>query len=609
MAGRHRLESELIELRQEVMALRGSLKDLERRGRFFEMLIRSLPGVFYLTDRTLVFQNWNKNLETVTGYSSQELQHRTIYDVFSGEGLERIRKAVEVAFSRGEAFVEAELVAKDGRKIPHFFSGVSAKIEDTSYLLGMGTDLSARKRAEDALRESEEFYRILAERMTVGVMLLHGLKVVFVNDALASMFGYEDSEQLLGIDATGLVAEEFQEGLRDMVAAFERGAFRERFFQARWRAREGREIWIEGRATLIQLKGLPTVFMTLRDITEAKRKELWMLEQAEHLRRENINLRSSIKDRYRLGNLIGKSPGMQDVYELILNAAATSANVIIHGDSGTGKELVARAIHDMSSRASGAFVAVNCAAIPENLLESEFFGYKKGAFSGAQVDKPGYLDLADGGTLFLDEVGDLSLSLQAKLLRAIEGGGYAPVGGSVSRSSDFRIIAATNRDLPEQLRRGAMREDFFYRIHVIPIQVPPLRERGEDIPLLLEHFLRLYSADGKMPRVPGDVIEALIRYDWPGNVRELQNVIQRYIATRRLDFPASAESRREGSEGGPNKCDPDRNIVLRGIVDEAEKAAVRKALESNRGNRSRAAKALGISRRTFLRKMRRFDIS
>jgi transcriptional regulator with PAS, ATPase and Fis domain len=258
--------------------------------------------------------------------------------------------------------------------------------------------------------------------------------------------------------------------------------------------------------------------MTVRDITEAKLREMAMQQDAEHLRRENINLRSSIKDRYRLGSIIGKSRAMQEVYERILNAAATNANVIIYGDSGTGKELVARAIHDMSTRSQKPFVPVNCAAIPENLLESEFFGHKKGAFTGAHANKRGYLDMADGGTLFLDEVGELALSLQAKLLRAIENGGYTPVGSSVNKDADFRVIAATNRNLPEQLRTGGMREDFFYRIHVIPINVPPLRDRREDIPLLLEHFLKRYSEAGRVKPVPGHVIGELINYHWPGNV-------------------------------------------------------------------------------------------
>jgi transcriptional regulator with PAS, ATPase and Fis domain len=302
---------------------------------------------------------------------------------------------------------------------------------------------------------------------------------------------------------------------------------------------------------------------------------------------------------------------MQEVYELILKAAANRANVIIHGDSGTGKELVARAIHDMSSRSAGEFVPVNCAAIPENLLESEFFGHKKGAFTGAHADKKGYLDLANRGTLFLDEVGELSLGLQAKLLRAIEGGGYSPVGGSVSRSSDFRIIAATNRDLMEQLRKGVMREDFFYRIHVIPISVPPLRKRGEDIPLLLEHFLKYYSEDGRMPPVPGNIIEVLMRYDWPGNVRELQNVIQRYIAVKRLDFPASAASGRDalGLDASEGNDERPKDLRLQGFVEDAERVALKEALQRSGGNRSKAAKVLGVSRRTILRKMKRFNIS
>jgi PAS domain S-box-containing protein len=611
MAVKPAVDNEVLELREKVSVLERSVKDSKRKSRFFELLIRSLPGVFYLTDQSLNFQNWNKNLEKMTGYSPEELKDRTIYDVFSGKALERIQKAVEIAFSKGEAFEEAELVAKDGTTTPHFFTGVSARIEETSYLLGMGTDLSARKRAEDALRESEEFYRMLAERMTIGVTLVQNFRIVFGNDAFSSMLGYEDSDQLLGEDVLERVTDEFQEGMRDMISAFEKGASREKFFEALWNTKEEQKIWIEGRATLIQLKGLPTVFMTARDVTEGKQRELLMQEEAEHLRRENTTLRSSMKDRYRLGNLIGKSPAMQEVYELILNAAATSANVIIHGDSGTGKELVARAIHDMSSRSAREFVPVNCAAIPENLLESEFFGHKKGAFTGAHADKRGYLDLANGGTLFLDEVGELSLGLQAKLLRAIEGGGYSPVGGSVSRSSDFRIIAATNRNLMEQLRKGAMREDFFYRIHVIPINVPPLRKRGEDIPLLLEHFLKYYSEDGRMPPVPGHVIEMLMRYDWPGNVRELQNVIQRYIAVKSLDFPGSTTSGWDlsGKDMSETNEEPAKDLRLRGLVDDAERVGLKEALQSTGGNRSKAANLLGVSRRTLLRKMRRFNIS
>ena len=336
-----------------------------------------------------------------------------------------------------------------------------------------------------------------------------------------------------------------------------------------------------------------------------------MLKEAEYLRRENINLRSSIKDRYRLGDIIGKSPLMQNVYETILDAAGTNANVIIYGESGTGKELVASAIHKLSSRSKNAFVPVNCAAIPENLLESEFFGHKKGAFTGAHIDKHGYLDMADHGVLFLDEVGELSPNLQAKLLRAIEGGEYSPVGSHITKTSDFRIIAATKSNILEQLSDGLMREDFFFRIHIIPIYLPPLRHRKDDIPLLVEHFLKLYHHDNRDLSIPGQVMEALFNYDWPGNVRELRNVIHRYLAVRQLDFLATSVLRPvafdKSSESQANVTK--ENFALNRKVKDIEKATIIEALDKYKWNKSKTAVALGITRKTLLRKIKRFELS
>jgi transcriptional regulator with PAS, ATPase and Fis domain len=300
---------------------------------------------------------------------------------------------------------------------------------------------------------------------------------------------------------------------------------------------------------------------------------------------------------------------MQEVFELILKTSASNINVVINGESGTGKELVAQAIHDLSSRHGNEFVAVNCGAIPETLLESEFFGYKKGAFTGALMDKHGYLDLADKGILFLDEVTELGLNMQAKLLRAIDGGGYIPVGSNKTKKSDFRIIAATNMDLMDQVNRGLIREDFFYRINVISITVPPLRDRKGDIPLLIEHFLKLLNQGEKPTVIPEKIIEAMYNYHWPGNVRELQNVLHRYLTVKRLDFMNSNTTNHKVElDGGSGQEFNQEKVNLSSAVENLEKNVISKALGQTHWNKSKTAMLLGISRRALYRKMKNFEM-
>ncbi len=597
-------------LEEKITQLEQMIGALSAQNQFFELLINNLPGLFYLFDSDFKVHKWNQNVETVTGYSSEEVQTRHLFDLFTGEDLKNIQRSIEKAFVEGEATVEAVLTNKEGRKIPYYFTGASTTLKNKKFLIGMGIDISQRKHAENALRESEALYRLLAERMTEGVVLFYDFHILFANNAFAAMLGYENPSQLLKKNVMDMVAEGFSVYFREMYEAIQNGHGTERFFDARWITRQKKEIWVEGRANLIRWKEQPAVLLTARDITQARLKEIFLEKQTETLRRENINLRSSIKDRYRLGEIIGKSEAMQKVYERILDAAASNANVVIYGESGTGKELVSRAVHKMSRRAAKPFVPVNASAIPETLLESEFFGYKKGAFTGADTDKEGYLDLANGGTLFLDEVGDLSPALQVKLLRAIEGGGYSPVGSSVIKNSDFRIISATHKNLYQRIKTGRMRKDFFYRIHIIPIYLPPLRERKDDIPLLIDYFLKIYSPQSGISQLPAQVMETLMNYNYPGNVRELQNIIQRYLAVRSIDFLNGEAVTVEADEKNnpPVEIKSGEGLALQKNVDSIEKNTIQQALLKHGNNKSRAAQALGISRKTLARKMKRFNL-
>ena len=473
----------------------------------------------------------------------------------------------------------------------------------------LSREIEERKRAEEALRESEERYRTLTEHIADGVTLVQNEKFLFVNNAFVSMFGHTNANQILGKRAVDLISSGFDQGIKAIYGKIELGLPGEKIFRAPCITCEGCEFWVEGRHNMIKWKGMPAILTTIRDITETRLQEIAIQEETERLRNENIRLRSSIKERYRFGDIIGKSQPMQEIYELILKAANSDANVVIYGESGTGKEMVARAMHDMSNRRDKVFVAVNCGAIPETLLESEFFGYKKGAFTGANMDKHGYLDLAGGGTLFLDEVGELDLNLQVKLLRVIDGGGYTPVGSNKAKYSDFRIIAATNNNLLEQVNKNLMREDFFYRMHVIPVTIPPLRERKEDIPLLVEHFLKLHCDSKDRQSLSGKIFEALHNHDWPGNVRELENVLKRYVTIERLDFinPRGPRAANDVNDSGKELLQ--ENTGLRDAVELFEKDYISKVLNQNKWHRGNTAKMLSIPERTLYRKLKEFNLS
>ncbi len=309
------------------------------------------------------------------------------------------------------------------------------------------------------------------------------------------------------------------------------------------------------------------------------------------LRDENRDLREALGERYKFENIIGHSGAMQEIFGTVERIAGTRATVLLCGESGVGKDRIARAIHEHSPRKDRPFVKINCTAIPENLMESELFGYEKGAFTGATVSKPGKFEQANTGTVFLDEIGDVPASVQVKLLRVLQDREFERLGSNKTMHTDVRVIAATNVDLRAALEQGTFREDLYYRLNVVPINIPPLRERKEDIPFLAEHFALKF--DGALSE---GAIERLTSYHWPGNVRELENVLERSILlapTPRLE----AEDVRIEANRSPRAVDGGNNFLPEGMtLDQYEQSILREALKRANGNKSQAARLLGLTR-------------
>jgi DNA-binding NtrC family response regulator len=322
-----------------------------------------------------------------------------------------------------------------------------------------------------------------------------------------------------------------------------------------------------------------------------------------HVQRENKILRDELTRKQELGDLIGSTESMRHVLDSIRRMAKANTNVIVRGESGSGKELVARALHDQSPRRTRPFISVNCAALPESLMESELFGYERGAFTGAVAAKEGRIELANQGTLFLDEIATLTPALQSKLLRVLEERSLIRLGGKKPIKVDFRLVCATNENLEEMVKDGKFREDLYYRIHVVPIFVPPLRERVEDIPILIDYFLQVYCAANQTPlkRLADEALQALKRYPWPGNVRELQNVVQRMvlmtddemITRHNLPLDVLHATRGDARDGFHL---PPTGIRLDEEIEAFEKQWVTTALGQTRNTKSEAARLLGVDR-------------
>lgn len=332
------------------------------------------------------------------------------------------------------------------------------------------------------------------------------------------------------------------------------------------------------------------------------------------LEEENDRLRQELLKHSRYHGLIGSSAAMQKLQELIGKVAETRSNVLIYGESGTGKELVAHAIHEQSARSKNRFVAVNCGGIPENLMESELFGHRKGAFTGAVSDQKGLFAAADGGTLFLDEVGELPPALQVKLLRAIQERVFRPIGATEDVGVDIRIISATNKELEAEIENGSFRADLFYRLNVIQIKVPPLRDRKEDIPLLARHFLQKYNQESgkQMTKLSTEALELLLQYDFPGNVRELENIIERSIALVSSEIIHAKDlyitNGHKKHLDSPTPDIPENGLDLEDYIAKTERDILLKALQASKGAKQKAASLLGLTFRSFRHRLTKYGL-
>ena len=570
----------------------------------------------FVIDQTHMIEEWDEGLELLTGRRASYMvgtrkQYETIYGYYRPvladflldddfEGARKVYGPANVWRSEqsGEWVAIGQCMDASGRSRPVLAR--TARIESSGHVIE--TLYSIERAADWASLVTDRYdgMRVLADFVPAGVALMQDCRILFVNQTFCSMFGYSSPGELVGRLSLDLLVEEQRHLHVQMVRGLNKETARGARYQWTGIDKNGRKIWFEGRPMPIEWNGRPAVLSFVLDITEYKQREEFMERESQELRVENVRLKSSIDYRTRLGNIIGKSRKMQDVYETILRTANSESGIIIYGETGTGKEMVAKALHALSSRSSGPFVPVNCGAIPEELFESEMFGYRKGAFTGAYTDKMGLLDQARGGTLFLDEIGELGSYCQAKLLRVLGAGEYLPVGDPRPRHTDFRLISATNRTLESLVRNGEFREDLFYRLHVIPIQLPPLRDRREDIPFLVEHLLyKLGTSQG----MPSRNLARLLDYDWPGNVRELQNVLERYVALGHLDFLNSeCDESAEISTGAVEKGS------LRAALETYERQLILDTLKRCGWNRCRAAESLELPRKTLFRKMKKLGI-
>ncbi len=607
------MESEILlrvrEIQEANQKLKATNQDLAWSEERFRLLVAGVKDyAIFMLDPAGRVSTWNEGAQRIKGYTAEEIigQHfsrfYTAADIESGKP----DRELKIAASEGKSEDEGSRVRKDGSQ---FWASVliTAVRNKSGELLGFSKvtrDFTERKKTEEVLRASENRFRSLFEFSPDAIVATDADgRIAELNDQVTKFFGYGRAE-LLGQPVEMLIPERFRSAHprhRKEYSSEPRTRPMGIGLELQGRRKDGTEFPVEIMLSPVETPGGRVVLSVIRDLSEKKQAE----EELERRARENQYLEEELNTIHNFAEIIGESLGLKRVLKQVETVAATDVTVLILGETGTGKDLIARAIHNLSSRQGQTLVKLNCAAIPTGLLESELFGHEKGAFTGAISQKVGRLELAHRGTLFLDEVGDLPLELQPKLLRALQEKEFERLGGTRTIPVDARLIAATNRNLEKLVADREFRSDLYYRLRVFPITIPPLRERREDIPLLVRYFVSKHSRrlNRHIETIPPDIMKALTRWDWPGNIRELENFIERAVILS--SGPALRAPLAELEM--PSSAPPPEDATLKST----EREHILRVLRETKGviaGASGAAARLGLKRTTLNSKLKKLDI-